>query len=305
LPIEGSDFTDTFDIVIKAIGEGPDTSLLSAGISYTVSRTASPVQLGGKLFAGGDFVTGPSTVIQAVAAGKEGANLINNSFGVIQPTPCEDGKIGHFTHSSFLEKPRARDIELPVSQRTRSIDIEDISSLPQEDIETEAKRCFNCGCLAVTPSDIASALIALDARIITTKKVIPAEDFFKATATHSIALETDELIKEIRIPKPQAGAVQRYEKFTLREPVDFALISVASTLVIKNNICNDARIVLGAVAPVPIRAKAAEQFLKGKQIDEETADETARLAIEGAKPLSGNAYKVTIAKTLVKKAILS
>ena len=85
LPIEGSDFTDTFDIVIKAIGEGPDTSLLSAGISYAVSRTASPVQLGGKLFAGGDFVTGPSTVIQAVAAGKEGANLINNSFGVIQP----------------------------------------------------------------------------------------------------------------------------------------------------------------------------------------------------------------------------
>jgi len=305
LPIEGSDFTDAFDAVIKAIGEEPDASFLPAGVKHDLSEIAFPVQLGEKLFAGGDFITGPSTVVQAVAAGKAAANLIDAFLGVILPSSHEDGKTANFVHSSFLEIPRARDIELPVSERAGNMDAEDVSGLPQEDIETEAKRCFNCGCLAVAPSDIASALIALDARIITTKRDIPAEDFFKATSVNSIILETGELIKEIQIPKPQAGTVQRYAKFTLREPVDFAIVSVALVLTIKNDVCNDVRIVLGAVAPEPIRARAAEEFLKGKRIDEETAVETARLALEGAKQLSGNAYKVTIAKTLVKRAILS
>ena len=305
LPVEGSDFTDTFDAVIKAIGEEPDASFLPAGIKHDLSEIASPVQLGEKLFAGGDFITGPSTVVQAVAAGKAAANLIDAFFGVILPSSHEDGKTTNFVHSSFLEIPRARDIELPVSQRTGNIDVEDVSGLPQEDIEKEAKRCFNCGCLAVAPSDIASALIALDARIITTKKGLSAENFFKTTATDSTLLETDELIKEIWIPKPQAGTAQHFRKFTLREPVDFAIVSVASALTIKNNVCSDARIVLGAVAPEPIRARLAEEFLKGKRIDEETAVETARLALEGAKQLSGNAHKVTIAKTLVKRVILS
>lgn len=305
LPVEGSDFTISFDAVIKAIGEGPDTSFLPAGIKHDLSERAFPVKLGKKLFAGGDFVTGPSTAIQAVAAGKEAARLIDASLGGTKSLSHEDNKTANFVHPSFLEIPRAGDIQLPVSQRISNMDAEDASGLPREDIETEAKRCFNCGCLAIAPSDIASALIALDAHIITTKKDVPAEDFFKTTATHSVILETDELIKEIRIPKSQTGTIQCYKKFTLREPVDFAIASVASALTIKNDICNNARIVLGAVAPKPIRARAAEEFLKGKRIDEETAIEAARLALEGAKPLSGNAYKVTIAKTLVKRAILS
>lgn len=305
LPIENSDFTVTFDAVIKAIGEEPDTSFLPAGVCYDELKTTSPVRLGERLFAGGDFITGPSTVVRAMAAGKEAAHLIDTSFGIIRSSSHEDGKTANFVDSSFLEIPRAKDIMLPSSRRAGNMDLEDTSDLSPKIIETEAKRCFNCGCLAVAPSDIASALIALDARIVTTKKSVAAEDFFKATATNSIILETDELIKEIRIPKPQAGTMQRYEKFTLREPVDFAIVSVASVLTIKNDHCHNARIVLGAVAPEPIRARAAEEFLKGKRIDEETAIEAARLALEGSKPLSGNIYKITIAKTLVKRAILS
>ena len=84
------------------------------------------------------------------------------------------------------------------------------------------------GCLAVSPSDIAIALLALDARIVTTKRSLPAELFFTATAMNSTVLQADELIKEIQIPKPPAVAIQRYEKFTLRKPVDFAVVSVAS-----------------------------------------------------------------------------
>jgi xanthine dehydrogenase YagS FAD-binding subunit len=69
-------------------------------------------------------------------------------------------------------------------------------------------------------------------------------------------------------------------------------------------VCVDARIALGTVAPGPVRAKAAEKMIIGKPIDEHRAAQAAEQAIAGAQPLSMNAYKVEIAKTLVKRAIL-
>jgi xanthine dehydrogenase YagS FAD-binding subunit len=160
------------------------------------------------------------------------------------------------------------------------------------------------GCFAVNPSDIAVALAALDANIVTTKRNLPAELFFKATATSSTILQMDELIKEIHIPKPPAGARQSYDKFTLRKPIDFALASVASILTVDNGVCQDARIALGAVAPEPVRAREAEELMKGQIIDEAMAAEAADHALAGASPLRMNGYKLEIAKTLVKRAIL-
>jgi xanthine dehydrogenase YagS FAD-binding subunit len=160
------------------------------------------------------------------------------------------------------------------------------------------------GCLAVGPSDAAVALMALDANIVTTKRSLSAEPFFKATAMNSTVLEQDELIREIRIPRPPAAARQRYEKFTLRKPIDFAVVSVASILMIGNGVCKDARIVLGAVAPAPVRAWSAEEALKGRTVDEDIAAEAAIHALAGASPLKMNGYKVEIAKALVKRAIL-
>lgn len=160
------------------------------------------------------------------------------------------------------------------------------------------------GCFAVNPSDIAVALIALDASIVTTKRSLPAQFFFKATASRSTVLEANELITAIRIPKPLSKARQRYEKFTLRRPIDFAVVSVASILTIDKGVCKDARIVLGAVAPEPVRARRAEEVMKGRTIDENIATEAAEHALAGASPLKMNGYKVEIAKTLVKRAIL-
>jgi xanthine dehydrogenase YagS FAD-binding subunit len=160
------------------------------------------------------------------------------------------------------------------------------------------------GCFAVSPSDTAIALLALDARIVTTKRSLSAELFFKATAMSSTVLKEDELIKEIQIPKPPAGARQTYEKFTLRKPVDFAVVGVASVLTIDNGVCKDARIVLGAVAPEPVRARNAEEAIKGRILNEGIAEEAANRALAGAMPLKMNHYKVEIAKALVKRAIL-
>ena len=171
----------------------------------------------------------------------------------------------------------------------------DITSYPS----TAAKGCF-----AVSPSDIAVALVALDASVVTTKRTLPAHLFFKATATNSTVLKTDELITEIQIPKPTTGAIQRFAKFTLRKPIDFAIVSTASILTVENGICKEARIVLGAVAPEPLRVRKAEEAIQGKVIDEKTAVEAADYALEGARPLKMNHYKLDIAKALVRQTIM-
>jgi xanthine dehydrogenase YagS FAD-binding subunit len=97
---------------------------------------------------------------------------------------------------------------------------------------------------------------------------------------------------------------QTFLKFTVREPIDFAIVSVASVITREEGVCTDVRIALGAVAPGPVRAEKAEEMLKGNRIDEEIAARAAEQALAGARPLSKNAYKIEIARTLVKRAIL-
>jgi len=305
VPIPGSDFTVSFDAVIKAIGEKPETSLLPAEFRQKARKAAPSAHLLGKnLFAGGDFITGPSTVVQAIASGREAARLIELSFKGSQPSAQRGGTDQDFSSPSLEVAPRIRIPVLPVSERIKSIDIEDTPDLGLSEIETEASRCFNCGCLAVSPSDIAIALIALDANIVTTKRTLDAQSFFTASATGSTVLDPDELITEIQIPKPRDGVRQNYLKFTLRTPIDFGIVSVASIIAVEKGVCTDARIVLGAVAPEPVRARKAEEVLKGRPIDEDRAAEAARETLAGARPLNMNAYKVEIAKALVKRAIL-
>lgn len=162
-----------------------------------------------------------------------------------------------------------------------------------------AKKCY-----AVCPSDTAVALIALGATLtivgLKGTHTLPVEEFFSSLGN---VLTSDEIITLIHIPKPSPPARQTFLKFTLRKPIDFALVSVASLITVEKGVCTDIRIVLGAVAPTPVRAFKAEEFLKGKELSEETATEAASLALAGAKPLAKNAYKVEIAKTLVKRAV--
>jgi xanthine dehydrogenase YagS FAD-binding subunit len=151
---------------------------------------------------------------------------------------------------------------------------------------------------------VAVALVALDARIVTTKRTLTAEKFFTASVNSSTVLEPDELIKEILVPAPPAGVKQTYRKFTLREPVDFAIVSVASVLTLSDGVCKDARIVLGAVAPAPTRLRGAEEQIKGRPVTDKEAAEIAKQALANARPLAKNEYKVEIAKALVKQAIV-
>ncbi|MEM2521920.1 MAG: pyridine nucleotide-disulfide oxidoreductase, partial [Candidatus Bathyarchaeia archaeon] len=118
-------------------------------------------------------------------------------------------------------------------------------------------------------------------------------------------LNSDEILTEIQVPAPPEGSKQAWIKFRLRKSIDFAIASVASVLTLDGNICKDARIVLGGVAPTPWRSRDAEDAVKGKPINETVAEEAGKAAVKGAVPLTQNAYKIQIVKTLVKRAILS
>ena len=163
------------------------------------------------------------------------------------------------------------------------------------------KRCY-----AVCPSDTAVALAALDAQIRVAgpkgERNIAVPDFFSPLGN---ALKGDEMVTEVVVPMTTGQAKQTFLKFVLRNPVDFAIVSVASVITLQEGICTDARIALGAVASAPVRAGKAEEFVKGRAIDQTIAAEAAEQTVADAKPLSMNAYKVEIAKTLVKRVMLS
>lgn len=159
-------------------------------------------------------------------------------------------------------------------------------------------------CFAVCPSDMATALAVLDARIRIAgpgiERAIPVADFY---TTMGHVLQPDEIVTEIQVPPPPGNGRQVFLKFRLREPVDFAVASVAAIVSMADGVCEDAGIVLGGVTPMPYRAKAAENALRGRRLAA-AAEEAAEAAVGEARPLRNNAYKMEIAKTLVKRALL-
>ena len=157
-------------------------------------------------------------------------------------------------------------------------------------------------CFAVCPSDTAIALTALDSTIITNMRSIPIGDFFEVLGN---VLNDDEIITEIQVPVPKSGTKQTFIKFALRPTMDFAIVNIAVVITTEAGKVSDARIVLGAVAPMPYRATDAEDTLKGKAINETVAETAAAAAVKDAVPLSNNKYKIQIAKTLVKRAVLA
>ncbi len=155
-------------------------------------------------------------------------------------------------------------------------------------------------CLAVHPSDTAPALIALNATIVTNKRKIKAEDFWDVGVPENTVLAVGEIVTGIQVPAPPAGAKSAFLKFAVRKAIDFPIVNCA---VLVGG--GATRIALNAVAPKPYRATKAEATIAGKAIDEATAEAAGAAAVEDARPLKATKYKVQIAKTLVKRALLA
>ncbi len=156
------------------------------------------------------------------------------------------------------------------------------------------------GCAAVHPSDTAPALIALDAKIVTNKRTLAAQEFFDVKVPGNTVLAADEIITEIQVPTPAAGTKSAFLKFALRKSIDFPIVNCAVAVS-----ASAVRIVLNAVAPRPYRAIKAEAAIVGKPINEANAEAAGAAAVADAVPLLAAKYKVQIAKTLVKRALLA
>ena len=159
------------------------------------------------------------------------------------------------------------------------------------------------GCIAVHPSDTAPALIALDARIKTSKRVVAAEDFFRVSECATTILDADEIVTEIHLP-PTTGK-SAFEKFALRKAIDFPIVNCAAMVSVSEGVVVAARICLNAVYVIPYRVKWAEQVLVGQPLDASQAELAAEAAVSRAMPRQRNKYMVNIARELVKKTILA
>jgi xanthine dehydrogenase YagS FAD-binding subunit len=165
-------------------------------------------------------------------------------------------------------------------------------------------------CVAVSPSDTAPALIALDAEFVIRstggERVVKAEDYFlgpQIDIMHMTVLRPGELLTAIRIPATWAGAQFYFEKVRDRNVWDFPLVNVASAIMLSGSTIQAARIAVGAVAARPVRLVAVETAIAGKPRNEETATMAGEMAIEGASPLRYNGYKIPLMRNLVKRAI--
>ena len=165
-------------------------------------------------------------------------------------------------------------------------------------------------CVAVSPSDTAPALIALDAKMVirsrSGERVVDAEQYFVGPAieiTRMTVLRPGELLTAIRIPATWAGAQFYFEKVRDRQVWDFPLVNVASAMKASGGQIQQLRLAVGAVAATPLRLTAVETAVAGKPRNEETADMAGRLAVEGAQPLRYNGYKIPLMRNLVKRAI--
>lgn len=165
-------------------------------------------------------------------------------------------------------------------------------------------------CVAVSPSDTATALVALEATMVAEsvngRRSIAAEDFFVGPDTHitqMTSLESDEILVAVRIPSKWAGKRFYFEKVADRDVWDFALVSVAVAMSMDGDTIGDSRFVCGGVACTPHRLTNVENAARGKSLSEESAETVAGLASDGAKPLNYNHFKLPLMENLVRRAM--
>ncbi|MDB4896861.1 MAG: yagS [Firmicutes bacterium] len=167
------------------------------------------------------------------------------------------------------------------------------------------------GCFIVHPSDLAPALIALDAKAKISgpqgSRTVALEDFFvlpKEDLHHETILKDNEILEEVQIPAPMPGSKQVYLKHRIRQVWDFAILSCALQIQVQGNAIRDIRLVLGAVAPKPWRCHTAENILRGAALTPENVDRAIKAELAKARPMTQNAYKIDLAAEMMRQALL-
>ena len=165
-------------------------------------------------------------------------------------------------------------------------------------------------CVAVSPSDSAPALIALDAQFVIQsrggERVVDAEDFFMRPSVdieRMTILEPGELLTAIRLPSTWAGATFYYEKVEDRKAWDFALMTVASAMRINGGVIEEVRLAANGAAPYPMRLADSERVVRGQAPSDALGIEAGEVAVQDAQPLRHNEFKVPLMRNLVRRAV--
>ena len=231
----------------------------------------------------------------ATAAGKVASPQIRN-VGTIGGNVCQDTRC-HYYRDGF---PCYRAGGNTCYANTPT-------AMNREHTLFEASRC-----VAVTPSDTAPMLLALEASFIIRNKkkerVVAAEDFFigpEIDITRMTILEPGDLLIGIQIPNKWAKSKQYFEKVADRNVWDFALANVAMVSIVSGGKISDVRIACGAVQCTPRRLLEVEDLLKGESPSTEMEDLVARVASSGAKPLNYNHFKIPLMENLAKRSVRS
>ncbi len=165
-------------------------------------------------------------------------------------------------------------------------------------------------CYAVYPSDLAPALIALDAKAVLAspqgERTLPLAEFYTPPLVNvrkENILSGQEVVKEVRIPPAKKSDRSTYMKFTERGAWDFAVVSAAVKGTMSGSVADDIRIVCGGVAPMPWRLKKAEDLIRGRRVSETIARQAAKAALADATPLEENAYKMDLLETVLVRTV--
>jgi xanthine dehydrogenase YagS FAD-binding subunit len=167
-------------------------------------------------------------------------------------------------------------------------------------------------CVATHPSDLAVALVALDASILlqsgNNDRLIRLDDFYRVpgeTPDQENQLKPGELITEIRVPRLPWARRSAYLKIRDRESYEFALASVAVALDVDANNVRDARVAVGGVGTKPWNLPKVGDALIGRPSNQQTFEAAAKLAAEGAKPLRHNAFKIELVQRTIVRALMN
>ncbi len=295
------------DYVLLATGQAVDISFLGENFLGQLKSARGLIDIDREtyktsrkgMYAAGDAATGPNIAIRAINGARIAAQNMSKELGVEIPSQIMTKDFVHCDTNGIDEHKLTPQPERPMG--TRTLADEDASSYSAEELNREIHRCMNCACYAVNPSDSAPALIALGAKVVTTKKVYDAEEFFAVNVLSNTKLAKDEIITEIQIPVPAEGSKSTYRRFAFRKSIDFPVVNLAISVTPDKQY----RVVLNAVAPVPHRCYAAEALLNGKDITPELAEAAGEAAVADAEPFEANKFKIQIAKTLIKRTLLA
>jgi len=241
-----------------------------------------------------EIVTNYPVISQALlkSASAQLRNMASMGGNLLQRTRC-----GYF-----------RDVSTPCNKRQPGSGCPAIEGWNR----THAILGASSSCVATHPSDLAVALVALDASILlqsgNNHRLVKLDDFYRVpaeTPDKENQLNPGELITEIRVPRLPWAQRSVYLKIRDRESYEFALASVAVALDVDANNIRDARVAVGGVGTKPWNLPKVRDALIGMPLNQQTFEGAAKLATEGAKPLRHNAFKVELVQRTIVRALMN